>query len=72
MRQRLFPRPDCQLRNWVRFVQFALLATAPLLAQNAELSGLVTDPSRLVVQGARVTVQNPGTAAIRTASSVGS
>ena len=47
---------------------FALRATT-LLAQNAELSGLITDPSKLAVPNAKVVVQNAGTAATRTVSS---
>jgi len=50
------------------FVITALLAAAPLLAQNAELSGLITDPSGLAVAGARVVVQSADTAATRTVS----
>jgi hypothetical protein len=34
------------------------LAAAPLLAQNAELSGLIRDPDGLVVSGARVVVES--------------
>ena|SRR3989442_8925808 len=52
-----------------RLLVIALLATAPLLAQNAELSGLITDPSNLAVPGARVIVQSADTGATRTASS---
>jgi hypothetical protein len=47
----------------------ALLAAAPLLAQNAELSGLITDPSGLAVPHARVVVQSADTGASRTVSS---
>src|SRR6202790_2969064 len=47
----------------------ALLAAAPLFAQNAELSGLITDPSGLAVPGARVVVQSVDTGATRTVSS---
>src|SRR5580658_8194547 len=50
------------------FVITALLAAAPLLAQNAELSGLITDPSGLAVPGARVVVQSADTAAARALS----
>jgi outer membrane receptor protein involved in Fe transport len=57
------------LRNWVRFVQFALLTTAPLLAQNAELSGRISDPAGLAVPGARVVARSQATAATRTVSS---
>src|ERR1700683_4871978 len=51
------------------FVVTALLAAVPLLAQNAELSGLITDPSGLAVPGARVVVQSADTGASRTVSS---
>jgi len=47
----------------------ALLAALPLLAQNAELSGLITDPSNLAVPGARVVVQSAETGATRSVSS---
>jgi hypothetical protein len=47
----------------------ALLAAAPLLAQNAELSGLIADPSGLAVSGARVVVQSADTGATRSVSS---
>src|SRR5260370_20472137 len=52
-----------------RLLALALLAAAPLIAQNAELSGLVTDPSGLAVPGARVVVQSADTGATRTVSS---
>src|SRR5229473_4757173 len=52
-----------------RLLALALLSAAPLLAQNAELSGLITDPSSLAVPGARVVVQSADTAATRTVSS---
>src|SRR6266566_3971004 len=52
-----------------RFLVTALLAAAPLLAQNAELSGLITDPSSLAVPGARVVVQSADTGATRMVSS---
>jgi len=45
------------------------LLTIPLLAQNAELSGLITDPSGLAVPNAKVVVQSADTAAARTVSS---
>jgi hypothetical protein len=47
----------------------ALLCAVSLIAQNAELSGLITDPSSLAVPGARVVVQSADTAATRTVSS---
>ena len=46
-----------------------LLAGAPLFAQNAELSGSVTDPTGLAVPGARVVVQSVDTDATHTVSS---
>jgi len=57
--------------KWVlsAFIGASLRLSSPLLAQNAEISGLITDPSGLAVPSARITVQNPGTAATRTASS---
>src|ERR1700676_3927428 len=51
-----------------RLLVVALLAATPLLGQNAELSGLITDPSNLAVPGARVVVQSADTAATRTVS----
>ena len=42
---------------------------SPALAQNAEISGFITDPSNLAVPRARITVQNLRTAATRTVSS---
>src|SRR5580704_4943523 len=49
----------------------ALPAAAPLLAQNAELSGVVSDPSGLAVPGAKVVVQSAATGATRTVSANG-
>src|ERR1700733_10408584 len=46
-------------------VAVALLGIAPLKAQNAEVSGLITDPSNLAVPGARVVMQSVDTGAIR-------
>jgi protocatechuate 3,4-dioxygenase beta subunit len=45
------------------------LLAASLAAQNAELSGLITDPSGLAVSGARVVVQSADTGGTRTVSS---
>jgi hypothetical protein len=45
------------------------LLVVPLIAQNAELSGLITDPASLAVSGARVVVENADTDATRTVSS---
>src|SRR5580692_7145684 len=50
-------------------VVIALLSVAPLLAQNAELSGLITDPSGLAVPRANVVVQSADTGGTRTVSS---
>ena len=49
----------------------ALLAASPLLAQNAGISGLISDPSSLAVAGARVVVQSVDTSATRVVSSNG-
>jgi hypothetical protein len=55
--------------NKPAFIITALLSSAvPLQAQNAELSGIITDPSNLAVPGARVTVQSADTEATRTIS----
>jgi hypothetical protein len=51
-----------------RFVIFALLTT-PLLAQNAEISGRISDPSGLPIPSATVNVQNRETGANRRAFS---
>jgi hypothetical protein len=48
---------------------FAFLRATTLLAQNAELSGLITDPSKLAVPNAKVVLESAGTAATRTVSS---
>lgn len=50
----------------VRVGVFTLLAAPLLLAQNADLSGLITDPAHLVVPGAQVLVSSVATAAART------
>jgi hypothetical protein len=49
----------------------ALLAAAPLLAQNADLSGRVSDPSGLAVPAANVVVQSASTAATHIVSTNG-
>jgi hypothetical protein len=51
-------------RVWKQSLALTLL-TIPLPAQNAQLSGLITDPSGLAVPRARVAVQSVGTAATR-------
>ena len=52
-------------------MRFAMLlcAAAPVLAQNAEISGFISDPSGLAVQGARVAVKSAHTDAKREGSS---
>jgi hypothetical protein len=45
------------------------LHALPLMAQDAELSGLITDPAGLAVPSARVVVQSADTGATRTVSS---
>ena len=57
--------------NWVLYASICLYLrlSSSLLAQNAEISGLITDPSGLAVPNARVTAENPGTSATRTVSS---
>jgi len=50
-------------RVWVLVV--ALLAAAPLLAQNGALSGLITDPAGRAVPSARISVENSSTTATR-------
>jgi hypothetical protein len=42
-----------------------LFIAAPLLAQNAELSGLISDPSHRVVSNAQVAVQSLETGVTR-------
>jgi hypothetical protein len=49
----------------VRVLVIALLVALPLLAQNAELSGRITDPSGLAVPSAQIRVENSNTAASR-------
>jgi len=57
--------------KWVLsvFIGIYLGLSCPLHAQNAELSGSVTDPSGLAVPGARVVVQSADTGATRAVSS---
>src|SRR5271165_2680850 len=57
--------------KWVlsAFIGVFLRLSSPLLAQNAEISGLITDPSGLAVPAARVVVQSADTGATRTVSS---
>ena len=54
--------------GWLQLILFAF-TLAPLLAQNAELSGLITDPSSLAVPRAKVVIQSTSTTATRTVSS---
>ena len=56
-----------RFREWL--LALTLLSAAPLLAQNAELSGLITDPSGLAVPGAKMVVQRVDTGAAREVSS---
>ena len=59
--------------KWVLSASICLYLrlSSPLLAQNAELSGLVTDPSNLAVPNAKVVVRSAGTLATRAVSSNG-
>jgi len=52
-----------------RLLALTLLSAAPLLAQNAELSGLITDPINLPVPNAKVSVQSADTGVTRAVSS---
>src|SRR5580658_11348757 len=56
-------------RSGLLLASLAALFALPLLAQNAELSGLISDPSHRAVPGARVLVQSSDTGATRTVSS---
>jgi hypothetical protein len=49
----------------LRLLVITLVAAAPLLAQNAEISGFIADPSGLAVPNARVTVQSVATGVTR-------
>jgi len=69
LRNRAATACSCFTRVRKRLLALTLLSAAPLLAQNAELSGLITDPSGLAVSGARVVVQSSDTGATRTVSS---
>ena len=51
------------------FICVYLRLAVPALAQNAELSGLITDPSGLAAPGARISVENSNTTAARVVSS---
>jgi hypothetical protein len=57
--------------KWIlsAFICVYLRLAVPLLAQNAELSGRISDPSGLAVPKAKVVVQNADTGATRTVSS---
>src|SRR5215469_3558863 len=52
-----------------RALVLALLPATPVVAQNAEISGFISDPSGLAVPNARVVVQSSQTGARRTVSS---
>jgi hypothetical protein len=62
----------CRFANPARS-RTALLAVAlfaaPSLAQNAELSGIISDPSGLAVPAAKVLLESADTGAARTVSS---
>jgi len=60
VRQQLFLRPD-----WLRLVAFALLGAPALFAQNAEVSGFISDPGGLAVPSARVVMQSAETGVTR-------
>src|SRR3984957_3235449 len=64
--ERMFPN---RAHKQAVLIVLGLLAAASLVAQNAELSGLINDPSGLAVPGAKVVVQSAGTAATRAVSS---
>ena len=53
----------------MRLLAITLLGAARLLAQNAELSGAISDPSGLAVPGARLAVESVATGAVRAVSS---
>ena len=57
--------------KWVlsTFICVYLRLSFPLLAQTAEISGSITDPSGRTVPTARITVENSNTAATRSVSS---
>src|SRR5580658_3777694 len=63
---RAAPIRAATVKEWL--LALALLS-APLLAQNAEMSGLISDPAGLAVPGARVVVQSADTGATRAVSS---
>ena len=51
------------------FICVYLRLSSPMFAQNAEISGSITDPSGRAVPDARISVENPNTAATRAVSS---
>jgi hypothetical protein len=53
------------IRQIIRVLALTLLFVAGALAQNADLSGIVLDPSKLAVQNAQITVENAATSATR-------
>jgi hypothetical protein len=57
------------LKTAAQALAVALLATGPVAAQDAEISGFISDPSGLAVAGARVAVQSGPTGARRAVSS---
>src|SRR4051812_1152008 len=59
------PRSTCT-RRIHRVVVLTLLSAASLCAQNADISGIVLDPSKLAVSDAQVTAENAATSVTRT------
>ena len=53
------------MRRFTWFLLLISLAAAPLCAQNAEITGTVSDQSGAVIAGAKVTVTNPATNTVR-------
>src|SRR5215831_13315270 len=52
-----------------KLLSLCTLAAAPIFAQNAEISGRVSDPSNLPVPNARLTAQRAATGVTRTVAS---
>jgi len=68
-RQSVSSRARGALAIVAKALVIALLAAAPATAQNAEISGFISDPSGLAVVGARVVVQSGPTGVRRAVSS---
>jgi hypothetical protein len=62
-------RSPFSTRLLIAFICLCVWPAIPLLAQNAQLSGLIRDPANLAVPRAKVAVQSADTAATRTVSS---